>query len=89
MKISSKWMVLTIVLAAVVALFFVPAYAQSPAGDVKPTFISPTPGLYVHGWPAFTVSYPKEWAVLPPTPTSSFRAGVSRQDLPASPVTHD
>ncbi|MGD0663880.1 MAG: hypothetical protein ABSD38_38075 [Syntrophorhabdales bacterium] len=35
-------------------------YAQT--GDLKPTFISPTPGLYVNGWPAFTVSYPKDWA---------------------------
>jgi hypothetical protein len=37
-------------------------YAQGPANDLKPTFISrtPTPGLYVNGWPAFTVSYPKE-----------------------------
>ena len=30
-----------------------PAQAQSPANDLKPTFISPTPGLYVNGWPAF------------------------------------
>jgi len=37
-----------------------PAQAQTPANDLKPTFISPTPGLYVNGWPAFTVSYPKE-----------------------------
>ena len=41
MKISSKWMVLTIMLVAVVVLFFVPVHAQSPTGDVKPTFISP------------------------------------------------
>ena len=37
-----------------------PVHAQSPATDLKPTFISPTPGLYVNGWPPFTVSYPKE-----------------------------
>jgi hypothetical protein len=38
------------------------AYGQTPqAADLKPTLISPTPGLYVHGWPPFTVSYPKEW----------------------------
>jgi hypothetical protein len=36
------------------------ARAQTPGIDAKPTFISPTPGLYVNGWPAFTVSYPKE-----------------------------
>ena len=42
--------------------FLAPAQAQGPANDLKPTFISPTPtpGLYVNGWPAFTVSYPKE-----------------------------
>ena len=40
--------------------FFAPVHAQNPANDLKPTFISPTPGLYVNGWPAFTVSYPKE-----------------------------
>jgi len=40
--------------------FLAPVHAQSPANDLKPTFISPTPGLYVNGWPAFTVSYPKE-----------------------------
>ena len=36
------------------------AQAQTPAIDLKPTFLSSTPGLYVNGWPAFTVSYPKE-----------------------------
>jgi hypothetical protein len=85
MKISSKWMALAIMLTAAVVSFFSPAYAQNPASDLKPTFITMTPGLYVHGWPAFTVSYPKEWVVLPPTQTSSFHAGVSRPDLPASP----
>jgi hypothetical protein len=85
MKTSSKRTVLAIVLTAVMALFSVSVYAQSPASDVKPTFITLTPGLYVHGWPAFTVSYPKEWAVLPPAPTSTFHAGVSRPGLPASP----
>ena len=85
MKISSKWTVLAIVLTAVMALFSASAYAQSPAGDVKPTFISLTPGLYVHGWPALTVTYPREWVVLPASPTSTFRAGVSRPGLPAAP----
>ena len=45
MKTSSKWIALTIVLAAVMVLFSAPVYAQSPAGDVKPTFISPDPWL--------------------------------------------
>ena len=41
--------------------FLAPVHAQAPANDLKPTFISPTPtpGVYVNGWPAFTVSYPK------------------------------
>jgi hypothetical protein len=86
MKINSKWMAIVIASAVVTVLLSASVYAQSPAGDPKPTFITLTPGLYVHGWPAFTVSYPKDWAVLPPTPTSSFRAGASRPDLPASPV---
>ena len=38
-------MALAIMLAAVMALFSASAYAQSPAGDVKPTFISPDPRL--------------------------------------------
>ncbi|MCX5839826.1 MAG: hypothetical protein NTW71_15175 [Deltaproteobacteria bacterium] len=41
--------------------------AQSPANQVKPTFLAPTPGTYVHGWPAFTVSYPKDWVEQPPS----------------------
>ena len=65
--------------------FLAPTQAQSPASDVKPTFIILTPGLYVHGWPAFTVSYPKDWAVLPPPKDAFFLAGVSRPSLPPSP----
>ena len=65
--------------------FLAPAHAQSPANDLKPTFISPTPGLYVNGWPAFTVSYPKEW-VEGVWPGAVFRAGVPRPNLPPSPV---
>jgi hypothetical protein len=86
MKTSIRRIVLAIMLVAAMVLFSAPAYTQGSAGDVKPTFITLTPGLYVHGWPAFTVSYPKEWGVLPTQPGAFFRAGVSRQDLPASPV---
>jgi hypothetical protein len=43
--------------------------------------MSPTPGLYVNGWPPFTVSYPKEWMELP-TIMGGFKAGLSRPDLP-------
>ncbi|OHE21680.1 MAG: hypothetical protein A2Z43_04605 [Syntrophobacterales bacterium RBG_19FT_COMBO_59_10] len=41
--------------------------AQSSASQLKPTFLAPTPGTYVHGWPAFTVSYPKDWVEQPPS----------------------
>jgi hypothetical protein len=70
---------------AVMVLVAALAQAQSPANDLKPTFISPTPGLYVNGWPAFTVSYPKEW-VEGVWPGAVFRAGVPRPNLPPSPV---
>jgi hypothetical protein len=56
--------------------------AQDPATDLKPTFISPIPGLYVHGWPAFTVSYPKEWVACRPVTGEAFCAGGTRTDLP-------
>ncbi|MGD0659792.1 MAG: hypothetical protein ABSD38_17175 [Syntrophorhabdales bacterium] len=58
-----------------------PAQAQSPANDLKPTFMSPTPGLYINGWPAFTVSYPKEWAELPTFTGDVFAAGAARPDI--------
>jgi hypothetical protein len=63
------------------------AHAQGPTTDLKPTFISPTPGLYVNGWPPFTVSYPKEWVELPPqTSVAVFQVMSVRPDLPPSPV---
>ena len=62
--------------------FPAPAQAESPTNDLKPTFISPTPGLYVNGWPAFTVSYPKEWVELPGNvPSVVLRVGMARPDL--------
>jgi hypothetical protein len=59
-----------------------PAHAQNPTIDLKPTFIRSTPGLYINGWPAFTVAYPKEWVELPPMPGDLYRAGGTRPDLP-------
>jgi hypothetical protein len=32
-----------------------------------------TPGLYVSGWPAFTLSYPADWVELPPQMRQVFR----------------
>jgi len=62
--------------------FSTPTHAQTPAPDLKPTFISQTPGLYVNGWPAFTVSYPKEWVEVAPYPGQVYRAGGTRPGLP-------
>ena len=32
------------------------------------------PGLYVNGWPAFTLSYPTDWVEKTPDPREAFRA---------------
>jgi hypothetical protein len=66
--------------------FSTSTHAQTPTNDLKPTFISPTPGLYVNGWPAFTVSYPKDWEEMLGGPFAVFYAGRTRPDLP--PGTH-
>jgi hypothetical protein len=78
-----RLIILSVLTASVLMGSFITlAQAQTPGTDLKPTFISPTPGLYVNGWPPFTVSYPKEWVELPLTPGAVFRAGGSRPDLP-------
>ena len=81
-----KLIVLSIIMAVMVLVAAL-VHTQAPANDLKPTFISPTPGLYVHGWPPFTVSYPKEWVEWPgPGPATAFYAGAVRPDSPPSPV---
>ena len=70
-----KKLIVVMVVTAVALLawsFCAPAQAQSPGIDAKPTFISPTPGLFVNGWPPFTVSYPKEWVEGPLGPVGCF-----------------
>ena len=65
--------------------FLAPTQAQTPPNDLKPTFISPTPGLFVNGWPAFTVTYPKEleWVEGPAVaPAIVFQAKAARPNLP-------
>ena len=62
--------------------FLAPLNAQSPGGDLKPTFLSPTPGLYVNGWPVFTVSYPKDWVVQSNVAAEVYRVGVPGQAAP-------
>jgi hypothetical protein len=68
------------VLLAVVWGGYLPAQAQS--SDLKPTFLAPTPGLYVNGWPTFTVSYPKDWVIQPNMPGEVFRASVPGPAFP-------
>ncbi len=76
-----KKLIVLVMIMAVILLVAALARAHSPANDLKPTFISPTPGLYVNGWPAFTVSYPKEWVEAPLVPGDVFAAGVARPDV--------
>ena len=54
---------------------FAPADAQDPAKEEKPTFYRLTPGVYVNGWPRFTVTYPKDWVERRAMPNEIFRAG--------------
>jgi hypothetical protein len=68
-------------LALLIGGFLTFTRAQSPGADLKPTFISPTSGLYVNGWPAFTVSYPREWVEQVPGPLGVFRVGAPRSGL--------
>ena len=80
-----RLMVLSLIIAGMVLTvgFSTPTQAQSPANDLKPTFISPTPtpGLYVNGWPPFTISYPKEWGEAPLSPGDVFAAGVAHPEV--------
>jgi hypothetical protein len=80
-----KKLIVLAMITAVMVLVAALVHAQGPPNDLKPTFISPTPGLYVNGWPAFTVSYPKEWEwVEGPAvaPAIVFQAKATRPDLP-------
>jgi hypothetical protein len=69
-----------IVLSAITAVvllamsYFAQAHAQESAKEEKPTFYRLTPGVYVNGWPRFTVTYPKDWVERHPMPQEIFRA---------------
>ena len=54
--------------------FFAPAQPQESAKEEKPTFYRLTPGVYVNGWPRFTITYPKDWVEKQPAPHQVFRA---------------
>jgi hypothetical protein len=75
--------------------FFAPAQPQEPAKEEKPTFYQLIPGVYVNGWPRFTIRYPKDWvekvrlfteyfrAEAPPsTPRSALSVNVFSNSLP-------
>jgi hypothetical protein len=59
--IISMIMVLTFLLWSL----FAPAQSQDPVNEEKPTFYRSIPGVYVNGWPRFTVTYPKDWVERP------------------------
>jgi len=70
--------IVALVVAAVMSLagsFLAPCHAQDTAKDEKPTFYRLTPGVYVNGWPRFTVSYPRDWVEQRPQRDWVFRAG--------------
>jgi hypothetical protein len=66
----------TLLLVTAVMLFvwdsFAPTHAQDPASEEKPTFYRLIPGVYVNGWPRFTMTYPKDWVEQPPVPSQLF-----------------
>jgi hypothetical protein len=53
---------------------FALAQSQDSAKEEKPTFYRLTPGVYVNGWPRFTITYPKDWVEETPSPLEVFRA---------------
>jgi hypothetical protein len=62
------------VLMLLVGSSFTAAQSQDPANEEKPTFYRLTPGVYVNGWPRFTVRYPKDWVEQPLIPLQLFGA---------------
>lgn len=81
-----KKLLLSVVCMALAVVWGGYSVAQAQTGDLKPSFISFTPGQYVQGWPAFVVSYPKDWTVQPTFPGEIFRAAPARPGLPPSPA---
>ena len=67
----------SLIMAAMLLMggFSATAQTQNPTGAEKPSFVSLTPGQYVNGWPAFTLSYPKDWVQQTTgSPGETFRA---------------
>jgi hypothetical protein len=53
--------------------FFTLSHAQTPAAADIPTFYRLVPGVYVNGWPRFTIHYSKDWVERRPEAMESFR----------------
>jgi hypothetical protein len=84
-----KKCILILVLSLVLAVAwggYVLGQTENPAGDLMAMLQNPPPGFYVSGWPAFTISYPKDWEVQTPFITEVFRVAAPRPSLPPSPV---
>ena len=78
-----KLIVLSAIITAVVLewSFFAPAQPQDTAKEEKPTFYRLIPGVYVNGWPRFTIRYPKDWIERRPDFGGLFRAAPSGSAL--------
>jgi hypothetical protein len=87
-----KPIVVSVIMAFIMLLgwsFFPPAHAQESTKEEKPTFYRLTPGVYVNGWPAFTLCYPKDWEVQRPVVypyNEVFRVGAPRGGIDPSPI---
>jgi hypothetical protein len=66
----------TVALLLLTARFLAPCNAQPPTTDNTPTFYRLVPGVYVNGWPRFTVHYPKDWVERRPMANENYRASV-------------
>jgi hypothetical protein len=71
-----KYIVVSIVMVLMLVMggSFVLAQPQDSATEEKPTFYRLIPGVYVNGWPRFTVHYPKDWTERIPLPGQLFLA---------------
>jgi hypothetical protein len=72
-----KLIILSMIMALMLLTdsFFATAHAQETAKEEKPTFYRLTPGVYVNGYPRFTVCYPKDWVEYRPQVNIVFLAG--------------
>jgi hypothetical protein len=65
-----------------------PAAQTEPVkNDNWPSFAAPSAGLYVNGWPAFTVAYPRDWVERnPDNPGGVFQAAALPFQSPAMSI---